>query len=167
MKGLRLPELIFEDDKCLAKDAVSAFRRLADEQKVSLIVGPACSTSIQSVAPVAKRSSIPVLFLLDTGESVSSVPDPLYSFGFDPPKMAHLLADDLYKRDLKSVGLVTEEEEYSVLISKAFEEEWRKLGGTIKASESLPVNSTDFRPTITKIVARKPDAIFFSSAYQQ
>ncbi len=164
--GIKVPELIFEDDKCLAKQAVTAFRRLADQEKVSLIVGPACSASIQSVSPIARNASLPVLFLLDTGESVSSLPDPLYSFGFDPPKMAQALADNLYRQKLKNVGIITEDEEYSVLISRSFEEKFNALGGTVKASESIPLNSADFRSIITKVLSKKPDAVFYSSAYQ-
>jgi len=160
------PQLIFEDDKCLAKVAVSAFRKLTSEQKVALVVGPACSTSIQSVAPIASRLSTPVMFLLDTGDSVSLLPDPLYSFGFDPPKMARTLADDLHDRKLKVVATVTEEEEYAVLITKAFTEKWKTLGGTIVSAESIPVNGTDLRSSITRVLSNHPEAIFYSAAYQ-
>ena len=163
--GAKIPEFIFEDDKCLGKDAVSAFRRLANEQKVSIIVGPACSAAIQSVAPVARQMSQPTLFLLDTGDPVSSLPDPLYSFGFDPGKMAETLAADLHQRNIKTLATITEEEEYSVLITKAFEKRWKALGGEILDAEFQPVNSPDSRSSITRALSKKPQAMFYSSAY--
>ncbi len=164
-KGVKSPSLIFEDDKCLAMDAVTAYRKLADRDKVSLIIGPACSTSIQSVAPIARRGTLPILFLLDTGENVSSLPDPLYSFGFDPPKMARMLARDLRERGVRGVASIVEEEEYAVLITRAFETRWTELGGKIVIKESMPINSTDLRSILTRTLSKKPEAIFFSSAY--
>lgn len=164
--GIKLPQFIFDDEKCLAREAVSAYRRLVDEQKVSFVIGPACSASIQSVAPIAKRTSVPVLYLLDSGESVSKLPDPLYSLGFDPSQMARTLADDLFHRNIRDVAVISEEEEYAVLIAKAFEEKWENLGGKVVISESVPVKSPDLRTTIFKILSRKPQAIFYSSAYE-
>jgi branched-chain amino acid transport system substrate-binding protein len=163
--GIATPKLFFEDDKCLAKEAVTAFKRLSDDRKVSLVVGPACSTSIKSVAPLVSKGSIPVIFLLDTGESVASLADPIYSFGFDPKKLAGMLAEDLYGRSLRNVGMITEDEEYSVLISESFKERWKSLGGNISGVESLPINSPDSRSSIARVLSKKPEAILFSSAY--
>lgn len=165
-QGAKLPKLIFEDDKCLAKEAVVAYKKLVDQDRVSLVVGPACSASIQSVAPIAKSSSAPMLLLLDTGPSVASLPDPLYSFGFDPPRMARMLAEEMQQRGISVVGSISEDEEYALLVSNAFGESWKQLGGSIVATETVPVNSSDLRSVISKVLVKKPEAIFFSSAYQ-
>lgn len=163
--GNRVPRFVFEDDKCLPKDGVTAYRRLVDQEHVSLVIGPGCSAAIHSVSPVAETNKTPVLFLLDTGEKVASLPDPLYSFGFDPPAMARTLARDLFKRGMRRISTITEEEEYAVLISDAFQAEWQKLGGELLANELKTAGGTEFRPTIGRAMSRKPEALFFSAAY--
>lgn len=165
-KGLPVPQLMFEDDKCLAVDAVTAMKRLIDQEHVTMIIGPACSTAIQSTAPVAIRAKLPVLFLLDTGPSVLKFPDPIFSLGFDPTEMARNLAHDLKKRGIQNLALIHEEEEYANLIATNFESEWQLLGGAFTSKDSQLLSDTNFRPTITRALVKHPEAIFFSSAYE-
>lgn len=164
--GEDVPEFMFEDDHCLAVDAVTSYKALREHKGAELIIGPACSACIQAVAPVAKNSKHPVLFLLDTGDAVSTLSDPLYSIGFDPPKMARGLAADMRARGINRVAVLEEEEEYAHLIASSFIEAWQKDGGIISGTSSQLLTERDFRPVLTKLLAGKPEALFFSGAYE-
>lgn len=50
---------IFEDDRCSAKDAVAAFHKLVDIDKVKIILGPSCSSA---AAAVARSRSTPTSY---------------------------------------------------------------------------------------------------------
>ncbi|HMO18231.1 MAG TPA: penicillin-binding protein activator [Oligoflexia bacterium] len=165
-EGHKVPEILFEDDQCLAKSAVSAFTKLTKISKVSLIIGPACSASIKSISPIAQRMKVPVMFVLDAGPYVMELPDPLYSFGFNPVKMAELLAEDLIKDKHRKVSVISEDEEYAILIAEAFENYIKMHDGEIISHELIPVNTADMQSVLTKTLRQKPDVIFYSSAYQ-
>src|SRR5205085_9021592 len=60
IKGKRLV-IQYEDDKGSATDAVSAFRKLVDADKVPAILGPFYSGNVLACAPVAERSRVVLL----------------------------------------------------------------------------------------------------------
>ena len=159
-------ELVYEDDECLPKMAVRGMTKLLEIDKVDLVIGPACSTSILSVAPLVQRKNTPVVFLLDTGEQVAALPDPLFSIGFSPNNLARLLATNMISKGFKKIATITEEEEYAILISKAFTERYKSLGGIILTALDHPTSSKDYRTTTLNALKNKPDAIFMSSAYE-
>ena len=52
INGCRL-ELIVEDSKCSAADAVVAYRKLTDVNGVKIILGTSCSSAMLGAAPLA------------------------------------------------------------------------------------------------------------------
>ncbi|RIL04558.1 MAG: hypothetical protein DCC75_12490, partial [Proteobacteria bacterium] len=54
-------ELIFENDNCTGKDAVSVAQKFTQIEKVDVAIGFACSSAALSAAPIFERAKIPVL----------------------------------------------------------------------------------------------------------
>ena len=54
-------ELIVEDSKCNAQDAITAYRKLTDVGEVKIILGTSCSGAMLGVAPLAESNGV-VLF---------------------------------------------------------------------------------------------------------
>jgi len=55
IKGRRI-NLIVEDDQCDPKIAVSAIEKLINVDKVAVIIGPSCSSSVLAAAPIAEKT---------------------------------------------------------------------------------------------------------------
>src|SRR3989344_8762822 len=51
-------QFVFEDDKCDPKEAVSAFKKLTEFEKVQFIIGPACGSPQEAIVPLLKNKSI-------------------------------------------------------------------------------------------------------------
>ncbi len=54
-------QLLYEDDECDAKKAVSAFKKLVELDKVKIIIGPACGSPQEALVPLVKDRDVIVL----------------------------------------------------------------------------------------------------------
>ncbi len=54
-------ELVVEDSKCGAQDAINAYNKLTDVDGVRIILGTSCSGAMLGVAPLAERDGV-ILF---------------------------------------------------------------------------------------------------------
>ena len=66
-------ELINYDDKCVAKDSVSAAERLVRSDKVSLILGPICSHCCLAVMEITEKEKIPLLTPIASSMKITSM----------------------------------------------------------------------------------------------
>ena len=57
----RMLELIVEDSKCAAQDAITAYNKLTDVDGVKIILGTTCSGSMLGAAPLAEKDGV-ILF---------------------------------------------------------------------------------------------------------
>lgn len=158
-------ELVFEDEKCLAKDAVTGYRALITAHKVDFIIGPSCTGSIMAVAPLAKAEGRPLLALWDAGKLVESAGEHVFALGYDTEAEGALMARYAVEQKLPTAGVVWEEDQFASLVKEAFEKEYERLGGKVLVSESIQPAEPDVRAVLTKVIAKKPQAIFLSPAY--
>ena len=54
----RMLELIVEDSKCSAQDAITAYRKLTDVDEVKIILGTSCSGAMLGAAPLAEEKTV-------------------------------------------------------------------------------------------------------------
>ncbi len=154
-------EVIYQDSKCKAPDAVSAFNSLKADGVVA-IIGEFCSSALFSVAPLANQSMIPMVSPSATSPKITGMGD--YVFRVVPSDLfqgefgAKLVSD----KGFKSVAIINTNEDYGIGLAEAFTSNFTKLGGKVVAAEVVISGSTDLRTQITKIKASKPDAVFLA-----
>jgi len=71
-----------------------------------------------------------------------------------------LQAERFLGSSLKRIALVTEETEYTLDITRAFEQTFRSGGGEITYSTTFQPATTDFRSQLGLLLRSKPDAVF-------
>ena len=156
-------EMIYEDAKCSGPGAASAAQKLVNADKVQVIIGGFCSSESLAAEPITTAGKV-LLF-----SSASSSPDltgkSLY-FARDYPSDASqgkVLAGIAYNdKSWKNVAFIQEQLDYPLGIYKAFDANFSILGGkTLK--EEFPSDTTDFRSSLTKLRAQKPDALFIDT----
>ena len=75
----RMLELVVEDSKCNAQDAINAYNKLTDVDGMKIILGTSCSGAMLGVAPHAEEDGVvlfsdwPVTPISPTPETTSSV----------------------------------------------------------------------------------------------
>ena len=149
-------ELIFEDDSFDPKKTVSAFYKLINTDKVSAVV---CFTSspCNAVAPIAEENKITLMAIA----SDSKIPiGKKYVFRLEasPSKEAEKINSYIKEKNYKTISAVIAIHDgvqavYSNLINDSF------MKDKIKADEIVNSSISDYRTTISKIMASKPDAI--------
>ena len=153
-------QVIYEDGQCTGVAASNAASKLINIDKVTVILGGACSGETSAFANMAKQANMPVL------SYCSSVPT-LTGTGIfrDVPSDAHqgvFAADYIYNTlHKKNVAVIYEQTEWSNGIHSVFLPEFKKIGGNVVVDESFDKTARDFKTQLTKIKTAQPDLIYF------
>lgn len=162
-------KVFYEDDKCLPKEAVNSFSKLVSINHVDFIMGPACTGSIMAIAPLAERAKKYVLALLDTNKTVAELGEYIYALGYSSEDEGILVAEHLSKTNVKKVSVIYEVDAWAEIIRQAFIKRFKELGGEILNDEAQIVaggnSAPDYRSVLTKIMRKKPAALFVVPAY--
>jgi branched-chain amino acid transport system substrate-binding protein len=167
-------ELIVYDIKNSPTEAVRAYTRLAQEDKVCVINGSLQSNTALAVAPVAEQIKIPVVTrALDervtTPQFNPDDPDKKiapnrYFFLTQPSAFQHAGIIASYAvHELKMdtfAMLYTPANAYALFLAKGFEYYVKKNGKKMLGNLEFQVGDQDFRSQLTKIRELNPDGLF-------
>lgn len=154
-------ELIFEDDKCTTKDAVTVVKKLIDIEKVDYIMGYACSGSAMATAPILQSKNILTMVLVAAANKISDTGDHIFRTVLKNKNFAEVLYQHISKKHEK-LAIISEETDFAQDLLNSFVD--LNLDNRIKLySESFFSDSTDFRTMLIKINKNKPEAIFINA----
>lgn len=162
LKGPQRHELIFEDDKCNPKEAVTIAQRFIATPGLRFVMGYACSGTIMATAPIYEKHKIILMSAAAAAPSVSQAGD--FIFRTRPSELgaADLLAQYVGKH-FSSIELMNEETEYAQSISDAFAKALKI--DTKAARRSFQLGATDLDSLLLRAKAQAPQAlIVFSQA---
>jgi len=156
------------DSQSRPEEAANAMTRLVTQDRVLFVVGENASSNTLAMARAAAQSEVPLISPSSTNPRVTSEGGPyVFRVCFTDTFQGRLLAQ-YGRQDLKLsrvAVLVDQKSDYSVGLSRVFEERFRELGGTVVSKESYAKGDTDFRGQLTRIRAAKPQALFIPGYY--
>jgi branched-chain amino acid transport system substrate-binding protein len=152
-------KVIYEDGKCLGKDAAIAVQKLVEIDKVKVILGGACSGETLAAAPITEKSKVILFSAFSSNPAISNSGD--YVFRVSPPDddAGIKIASEMIKKYNK-VAILSENTDYALGVRKVFIEEYKKMGGSVIADEIYNQGEKDYRTQIAKIKESNPDVIF-------
>lgn len=151
-------EFVFEDDKCDPKEAVTAYKKLVDFDKVSLIIGPACGSPQEAIAPLLKGTEvIAVVPSAASGALYAISGENMYDMQYTLETEAAFLAGQLTDLGYKKVALVTYQNAFSKVLADKFK---AKYTGQITKEISFTGTETDISSGLLKLKGGDFDAIF-------
>jgi branched-chain amino acid transport system substrate-binding protein len=153
---------IFEDDRCDPKEAVAAFHKLVNVNKVRVILGPACSSSTLAIAPLAERQQVVVLAfsesdLIKTSSSVWRLWAP------DKAQASRLDEYAFSDQGIRSVAIIASQNAFGTSFSEAFTRHFTSLGGTVVSRQEYSPSEKTFRQHLLRIRVAKPGALLLAS----
>ena len=154
-------ELVVEDDRCDSKLSVTAFQKLSATQGVKYFLGPVCSSGAMALAPLVARAKTP---LIACSES-SDIPNGggyLYKIWIPNDRQGRALARFAIKKGHRA-AVISIQNAYGNALSRAFREEFEKLGGEVTAFEEYDPATSDFRSMVLRVRGTNPDALVMSS----
>jgi branched-chain amino acid transport system substrate-binding protein len=141
IKGYKV-ELITYDSRSEVPDAVTAAKRLIEQDRVAGVIGPEWSGAAIPIASIADNAKVP--FIATTASNVKVTVDDnnavhpyMFRACFIDPYQGYALADFAY-RDLgkrKAAFITDVTAAYSVGIQNYFETHFKELGGEVVAKE--------------------------------
>jgi branched-chain amino acid transport system substrate-binding protein len=162
----RKVEVVYEDTHGDPKQAVSAYTKLVNVDKVDAIVGPLLQAEAAAITPLIEKDKIPVFSVAPVPiERRSSLGNPLVVWP-DPTLEAEQMAQYVFDDGIRSVGIVGTQDSWENEVSEAFAKKFQSLGGTVTSKEITLQTEKDVRLPATKVISTKPEAIFLGTYYQ-
>lgn len=156
--GNKKVEVIYEDDACDAKKALSAARKLIDTDKVKILVSGVCSASTLAVAPIAEQNKIILITPTSASPKITTAGDYVFRLSSPTTGMAQAANDYIVNKGYKKVALLFENNEYPAGWKDSFLSIFR--GEVIV--EGIAPGSTDVKSQLLKLSQSKPDAYVFT-----
>jgi len=159
----------------VGKNAATAF---AGDANVAGVVGNLNSSVAQSTQPVLATAKIVQVSPANTNPSLTqgaaflTAPKRTYATYFrtsttdavQGPFAARYLFD---KAGIKKVATIHDKKTYGQGLVAAFTTEFKKLGGTITAAETINPDDSNYQSVISKVKPTSPAAVYYGGEYPQ
>jgi hypothetical protein len=150
-------EFVFEDDKCDAKEAVAAFKKLVDFEKIRVIIGPACGSPQEAIIPLAKTYDALVLVPSAASRDLyAQSGDNFFNVQYSLENESAFIGITLTDKGYKKVALVRYQNAFSETHSKSFKAAYK--GELVE--HVLKDETSEVAPEVAKIKTEKVDAIY-------
>ncbi len=151
--------IIYEDDQCDPKRAVSAFHKLVNVDNVRIILGPSCSSAALAVAPLAAKHKV-LLFPFAEADSLSHAGEYIFRLWIPNGRQARSLARFISESGkLSTAAILSIKNAYGETFSSIFADEFAKLGRHVSIKEEYLPENRDLRAQLLRIKAKKPEAL--------
>ncbi|MCR4427069.1 MAG: ABC transporter substrate-binding protein [Firmicutes bacterium] len=166
-------KLITYDFKGQPAEGVSAYRKLVQTDKASVIIGTNFSNVNLAIAPVAEQLKVPLVS--NAMEPKVTVPEPgkvnKFHFLAQPSSIeqGHIVARfAMEELGVKTAAcIVNKGNSFATSQAEAFRDYVNENGGKVVEYVEYPMGVLDFKAQLTKIKAANPDAIYIPQYAQE
>ena len=159
----RMLELIVEDSKCSAQDAITAYNKLTDVDGVKIILGTSCSGAMLGAAPRAEADGVVLFSGLATNPDIANAGDYIFRTAMSDLQLGIDTGNVLWADGIRNLATMTETTDYAEGVRRTTVDQFQKRGGTVVAEERYGSDVTDFRSQLTKLINANPDAIHIAA----
>jgi branched-chain amino acid transport system substrate-binding protein len=159
-------KFVYYDTRNLTEDAIPVAKRLIEQDKCNVVLGPSFSGAGIPVASIADAAKCPVIATTASNINVTVNKDGklhpyMFRICFIDPYQGYALADFAYKKlHARKVAFLTNvSSPYTVGVHQYFEKHWKELGGNVLTNEGYNEGETEFRAQLAKIKSLNPDLI--------
>ncbi len=144
-------QLVHYDDGSDAAKANSFGKRLIEDDKVDIIVGGTTTGSTMAMVPLVEKGEMPFISLAGAVVIIEPVKKWVFKTPHTDRMAAEKVFDDMKKRGLTKVALLSETSGFGASGKKETEAMAGKMGITLVANETYGPKDTDMTPQLTKI----------------
>ncbi len=159
----RMIELIVEDSKCGAQDAITAYNKLTDVDGVKIILGTSCSGAMLGAAPLAEEEGVILFSGLATNPDIATAGDYIFRTSMSDAQLGVDTGNLLWADGIRNLATITESTDYAEGVRRTSVAQFENRGGSVVAEERYASDVTDFRTQLTKLINASPDAIHLSA----
>ena len=159
----RMLEIVFEDSKCAAADAITAYNKLTDVDDVKIILGTTCSGAMLGAAPLAEGEGVILLSASATSPDIAQAGDYIFRTAINDLQLGIDIGNTMWVDGVHDLATITESTDYAEGARRTSVARFEELGGHVVAAEAYASETIDFRSQITKLINANPDAILLTA----
>ena len=152
-------ELVVEDSKCNAQDAITAYNKLTDVDGVKIILGTSCSGAMLGAAPLAEKEGVVMFSGLATNPDIAEAGDYIFRTAMSDAQLGIDTGNLLWADGVRKLATLNEATDYAEGVRRESVAQFEKRGGEVVAEERYSSDVTDFRSQLTKLFGANPDAL--------
>jgi branched-chain amino acid transport system substrate-binding protein len=156
-------QLIVEDEKCNARDSITAYTKLTQVDGVKIILGTSCSGAMLGAAPLAERDGVIMFSGLATNPDIAFAGDFIFRTSMNDAQVGIDTGNTMWVDGVRTLATITEATDYAEGVRRTTVDRFQELGGELVAEERYASDVTDFRSQLTKLVGASPDAVHISA----
>jgi branched-chain amino acid transport system substrate-binding protein len=157
---------VVDDEKTEPQVAVQVARRMIDGQDAAVLIGPS-SGPIVAIAPVAKRSRVPVIGVASGTVSLNRLGgDYVYRTVASDDSDGLAIAKFLSDQEATNVGLLVQNEESTLSPAETFRRSFEESGGNVVSSVTFNPDQSSYRAEVQKVLGANPDWIVCACGQQ-
>ncbi len=162
-------ELIKADDKCSAKQAEIVAKRLAEEEKVSAVIGHFCSSSTLAASKIYSDAGVVMITPASTNPTITEqgLKTIFRMCGRDDqqaPVAAKFIANDL---KAKKAVLIHDDETYGTGLTNTIKSDLEKRRIKVTLFKGIARGTKDFSALVAEIKQQDPDVIYFGGLHTE
>ncbi|NLG92537.1 MAG: ABC transporter substrate-binding protein [Clostridiales bacterium] len=160
-------EYVPYDEKGDAIEAVNAYNKLVQDDKVVALIGDVTSKPTIAVAQKAVKDGLPMITATGTAADITKAGDNVFRACFIDTYQGELMAAYAARKlNAKTAAIIYDNgDEYSTGVANAFEEAAKSEVITITNKEAYQSGAMDFKTQLTKIKASNPDVVMIPVYY--
>ena len=149
-------EAYFADNKATPGEAVSAVRKLADVDRVDVIVGQTHSGACLGAMPVVKEIGVPMVIEACSHPQIRQLSGKggnewTFRVALDDEIMAHTFARYMAKQGVKSSSILAMNNDFGRGAANAYEAAFKKSNIKLVSTEFFDPGQPDYRPVLTRL----------------
>ena len=109
----RMLELIVEDSKCNAQDAITAYNKLTDVDGVKIILGTSCSGAMLGAAPLAEAEGVILFSGLATNPDIANAGDYIFRTSLNDAQLGVDTGNVLWADGVRRLATISESTDYA------------------------------------------------------
>ena len=149
-------EAYFADNKATPGEAVSAVRKLADVDKVDVIVGQTHSGACLGAMPVVKEIGVPMVIEACSHPQIRKLSGKggnewTFRVALDDEIMAYTFARYMARKGVKSASILAMNNDFGRGAANAYDAAFKKTKITLVSTEFFDPGQPDYRPVLTRL----------------
>ena len=149
-------EAFFADNKATPGEAVSAVRKLADVDKVDVIIGQTHSGACLGAMPVVKEIGVPMVIEACSHPQIRALSGKggnewTFRVALDDEIMAYTFARYMAKQGVKSSSILAMNNDFGRGAANAYDAAFKKAGIKLHSTEFFDPGQADYRPVLTRL----------------
>lgn len=152
--------LHIQDDNSNAADSVNAANALLAQHDLDVAL-TATVQEVKPIAPIFNEKEIPLIAVWDNNDVIAGSGEYIFSTGYLTENAGEDMAQLAREKGVTRAVVITQQDEWSNIIGKAFYDEFTKQGGEVVLTDDVNFDVTDFRTFLTKAKNADVEGIYF------